>query len=972
MADEGIKKYKFISPSIQIMEIDNSQLPKVANKIGPVVIGRTAKGPAMKPVQVNSFSDYVEIFGAPEAGGQGGDVWRDGNHQAPLYSAYAAQAWLKNNNPLTVVRLLGYSHGDAIAAGVAGWETKDYTGSSNGIGTTDANGGAYGLFLINSSSVAIASANGGVDATPMTGTLAAIWYMNEGNIVLSGTLADGTQTISGSAALVKSLGDNQEFRVHIYNKDSQIVKTTTFNFNKNSQKYIRKVFNTNPTLTNTSITLGANTASYWLGQTYERHVSNYVTNTTAGSVYGVILGLKGDAATKEVSDYRMSSQAAQTGWFFSQDLQSVTGSANSYQPENMTKLFKFHCRETGEWTQQNIKISIQDIKASTNPYDPFGVFSVLLRKVEDSDNAPIVVERFSNCNLNPFSNNYIAKKIGDRYLTWDETERRYKEYGNYINQSKYIRVEMNQDVDAGAINSELLPFGVTGPVRYKGFSVISGSATAKSFGQSVSSSAALTTVYAQGFTNIARSKGGVNKYMEVGTVAFTGSFLFPTMLLRSSSIGGNLASPKDAYFGIDTSISTTSNKVDPSYKDLVRALPSGISSFDPVAGETEYSWYFTLDDLVSSGNNHAAYVSGSRAAGTSITAISSTNYNGLLSLGFDRFTSPMFGGFDGLDITEKEPFNNTDLEGGTETTNYAYNSIKRAIDSVADPEIVEYNLAVMPGITNESLTSHLLEVCEARGDALGIIDLKGGYVPNTENTNGDVSNIGDVDTVISNLKARGLNTSYGCAHYPWVQVNDSINGSTLWMPSSVVALGVIGSSENKSEIWLSPAGFQRGGLTEGAAGIPVISVREKLTSKQRDKLYEANINPIASFPSEGIVMFGQKTLQVTPSALDRINVRRMLIYIKKEISRMAKSVIFEQDVAATWNNFLSKINPFLRSIKIRFGLESFKVVMDSTTNTPDLIDRNVLYGKIFLKPSKAIEFICLDTIITNNSAGFVD
>jgi len=257
---------------------------------------------------------------------------------------------------------------------------------------------------------------------------------------------------------------------------------------------------------------------------------------------------------------------------------------------------------------------------------------------------------------------------------------------------------------------------------------------------------------------------------------------------------------------------------------------------------------------------------------------------------------------------------------------------------------------------------------------LAIVDLEGGYLPPSENTEGDdsVTNRGDVDTTVSNLRDRGINSSYACAYYPWVQINDTINGATLFAPPSVVALGVLSYSERNSELWFAPAGFTRGGLSEGSAGIPVIGVKEKLTSEDRDKLYEANINPIGTFPAQGIVIFGQKTLQVTPSALDRINVRRLLIFLKKEVSKMAATVLFDQNVKVTWNRFLGKVKPFLESAQTRLGLTDFKVVLDETTTTPELIDRNVMYAKIFLKPAKAIEFIAIDFVITDSGASFQD
>jgi hypothetical protein len=194
----------------------------------------------------------------------------------------------------------------------------------------------------------------------------------------------------------------------------------------------------------------------------------------------------------------------------------------------------------------------------------------------------------------------------------------------------------------------------------------------------------------------------------------------------------------------------------------------------------------------------------------------------------------------------------------------------------------------------------------------------------------------------------------------------------LWAPPSVAALGTLASSERKTAPWFAPAGFNRGGLSTGAAGIPVVGVRSKLTVADRDKLYEAGINPIASFPAEGIVVFGQKTLQMSESALDRINVRRLMIHIKREISKIATTVLFEQNVSSTWNSFRGKAVNFLTSVQTGGGLTDFRVVLDETTTTPDLVDRNILYAKVFLKPARAIEFIAVDFNITRTGAAFAD
>ena len=152
----------------------------------------------------------------------------------------------------------------------------------------------------------------------------------------------------------------------------------------------------------------------------------------------------------------------------------------------------------------------------------------------------------------------------------------------------------------------------------------------------------------------------------------------------------------------------------------------------------------------------------------------------------------------------------------------------------------------------------------------------------------------------------------------------------------------------------------------------MVNVRERLTSKDRDTLYDANVNPIAQFPAEGIVIFGQKTLQVTPSALDRINVRRLLIFLKRQISTIAATLLFDQNVESTWNRFKGRVGPLLQGVKAGLGLEDYRLILDRTTTTPDLIDRNIMYAKIYLKPTRAIEFIAIDFVITDSGAAFED
>jgi len=383
---------------------------------------------------------------------------------------------------------------------------------------------------------------------------------------------------------------------------------------------------------------------------------------------------------------------------------------------------------------------------------------------------------------------------------------------------------------------------------------------------------------------------------------------------------------------------------------------------------------FTLDDVSGSSG---VWESGSftEAASTNQSLTRANGFiAGVLDEGFDRFTIPLYGGNDGVNITEMDAFANRNLTGSpTDKTNYVFNSIRQAIDSIADPEIVEMNMATVPGLTQDGLTTNLVRLCEDRADALAVIDLPDAFTPREESTAVNRNNTQNtISTIVNGLRTRNLNSSYGCAYYPWLRARDTINGAFIWVPPSVAAVGTFSSSQRKTQVWFAPAGFNRGGLTEGSAGIPVVDVAHQLRRKDRDDLYASNVNPIAKFPNEGIVIFGQKTLQVTPSALDRINVRRLMIFVKKRISRIAARLLFDPNVQQTWLRFKGQVDPFLANVKTNFGLSDYKVVLDETTTTPDLVDQNIMYAKIFLKPTRAIEYIAIDFNITRTGASFDD
>jgi hypothetical protein len=406
----------------------------------------------------------------------------------------------------------------------------------------------------------------------------------------------------------------------------------------------------------------------------------------------------------------------------------------------------------------------------------------------------------------------------------------------------------------------------------------------------------------------------------------------------------------------------------------LRRLPAGINNH-VASGDFEHSFTFSLDDLVINTSTNSVTYTADSYGSTSYTT--SNTFADLLDLNVRQFLMPLHGGFEGFDVTEKEPLRD-DLISSTrnDTGDYIHYTINKALDSVKDPEVVPANLLLIPGIRKPVITNRVIDTAEFRKDVLAIIDLEGDYKPQAERVVADTdsSSLGSPTTAISSIKSRNLDSSYACAFYPWIQASDNLNnGNLVWLPPSVAALGAFGRSQAQSELWFAPAGFNRGGLGSlgGARGPKVLQARQRLDSKERDLLYEVNINPIATFPAEGVVIFGQKTLQAGQSALDRINVRRLVLYLKSEVSKISRNLLFDQNVQSTWNRFKGQVNPLLSSVSARFGLTDYKLILDDTTTTADLIDRNVMYAKIYIKPARAIEYIVVDFVITRTGADFV-
>ena len=369
--------------------------------------------------------------------------------------------------------------------------------------------------------------------------------------------------------------------------------------------------------------------------------------------------------------------------------------------------------------------------------------------------------------------------------------------------------------------------------------------------------------------------------------------------------------------------------------DRMRALPDGnLTSF--LTGTDQD---FSLSNLTSSfvnGNLRYSYQQGWG------------RYSPIFSSGsMQSFVVPLAGGFDGWDLRVPDPLylNNSDGDSVLGVV-----SLKRAVDSISNPDQFTGDTIALPGQHNIAVTDYVRQLANSRRDLFYVMDLSGSSRAE----------------VIANLNAREIDDNYTSGYYPDLVYSESPSNRLIRVAPSVGVMGALAFNDRFAQAFFAPAGLNRGGLTQ----FGIVDTVDRLNHDDRDALYDARINPITKFPKEGIVIFGQKTLQLHPSSLDRINVRRLLILAKRTVAEFARGLLFEPNNPATWNRFVNKVNPVLDQYRRDQGINRFKVVMDSTTNTSDVIDRNQMIGKIFLEPVRAAEFITIDFVIASSGVSF--
>lgn len=434
--------------------------------------------------------------------------------------------------------------------------------------------------------------------------------------------------------------------------------------------------------------------------------------------------------------------------------------------------------------------------------------------------------------------------------------------------------------------------------------------------------------------------------------------------LRASGLSGSTAAGiyyKTDYFSGDSKFKTYLGISELAYTSLtqsqvsvfnaVKTLEADLFEFDGAeASGTVTTKGFHLENTA----DPTQFVSGNKNSLTAYTNDAQT----LLDKTLLKFTLVPYGGFDGWDKYKQYAFT---YEEFTDAYVDNVNAFKAGIDTMASPEVVDINLFSTPGIdfsNNESLIRYALDMIESRTDSLYVMDAPRITVGTDKGTPEDL---------VARLESTGIDSSYAATYWPWIQIADSSSNIYTYQSPTLMVVRAMAFTDNTTAPWFAPAGLNR-----GLAGAGIIRADVRLTKDQRDTLYQGKVNPIATFVQQGVSIFGQKTLQTRQSALDRINVRRLLLQVRRLIAAASLTLVFEQNDQTLRDQFLAKVEPILLQIQNQRGLTAFKVVMDDSNNTADTIDRNTLVGKIQLKPTRVAEFIDLTFQVLPTGANFQD
>ena len=760
-----------------------------------------------------------------------------------------------------------------------------------------------------------------------------------------------------------------------YKGDASNPTIITASFDMNSNDYFGKegVFNTDP--------LKIEEKGHLLYAKYD--LSPAITKVTgsgmitAGSEHGGKLDIaflltgsqaRGAATTAEHVDYEDFQDRfthAESPFVISQDYGTTPAGYD---------LFKLVSLDSGESGGKKYKASIKLSEYNENNY---GKFDLHIRRLEDADDAK-TLETHSGLSLDPGSPSYIGRVIGDQHIFFnfdnDLESQKLVVDGVHPSRSRYVRVELSDELTKKEVPIDALPFGFRGPAHLN----TSGSILCGDNGTAYTSADLIQRVVEPPFP--------LRKAISTGT-------------------GLDLAVDSNLHWGmkfdlIESSVEPNkSSAFNESLRSHIKHFPKHRKTVTPFAignnaGVADLTGGTVLDCDRFNNNRFSLenikVVTGSAAdsnrsadfdkwdqavyvRGGNIVADDTAKTRKFMSkdlkitsnIEFAKFMFPIQGGFDGTNIFNKDKYelgNNAarreiDDANQGELAGPTVSAYRKAIDIMGSKVDSDIQLLAIPGIRHPSVTDYAISAVESRFDSLYIMDIEERDTVNSIIT-GSVQNRHVANTV-NDFKNRDLDTSFAAAYFPDLTTTDPTTNTLISVPPSVAILGAYGFNDITGHPWTAPAGFSRGSLSE------VEETAIRLNRKNLDDLYDADINPVSAFPGTGITVWGQKTLLQGSSALDRVNVRRLLIDVRRKVRNIANTLLFEPNRSETLEKFSALVNPILQKIQSQSGVDRYKVVIDTTTTTQADVENNTIRGKIFLQPTRTVEFVALDFVVTN-------
>jgi phage tail sheath protein FI len=1008
------------SAGVSSREIDLS----APTRTGPVgtpagVIGRATMGPAFVPLTVGSFQEFTTIFGDLDATNYGMLAAREWLRNATALT-YVRVLGVGDGARRSL---------DGVNAGRvnnAGFVVGARQVQSNGVVAENPyaySGGPpgrthfLGAFMSESAGSTVFSSAGIQDTSAAVPIIRGVLMTASGVVPRLSSSFWGSNTLTGTAAVgsnirgnvTGSVGEAGYFTLLLNgHKDTpEYPASINMSFDVDDPGYFGKLLNRDPKkfekaghllFSSFDITpsyavvtgSGVHTAAYYetlsdtAGYTGTARKSDvaFILSSSAGHN-------SGSTSVPNFEGFEERYRAAFSPYVISQ---TIGGS-----PRN---LFKVHALNDGVSENLNVaattplpntkfKITIENISKPTSN-NRFGTFDLVVRDYYDTDANRVNLESWRGLTLDPNSTNYIARVIGDKhtYFDFDRANRAQKLVvdGEYDNVSNYIRIEVSDELRNEEIPSYALPFGFRGPHHL----VTSGSSIFSS------------------------SYNGPNS--GVGFASKTENVLFQAAVVPPIPFRENITRGSGARKSVDSALTWGAQFTRKSFSDIPNAGNTSDNSIESHAlyfpdyhTNFQSPWVGDNAGVVDSrgtvydsdrfNNNlfsleRIKVVTGSDTlADSQNTAWISASYvrNGVIPVdsnaktralkvedltvsanrAYAKFTFFMQGGFDGVNIfdTEKKTLSNLAVkremddatnQGGTAGPTVA--SIRKAVDTLTNKSDVDIQLLAIPGMRHSAITDYAISAVENRFDALYIMDIEERDTLNNVITS--VTQSMDVTNTSLAFKGRALDSSFAAAYSPDVVLRINNTGLEQQVPPSVAVLGAYSQNDKLAYSWFAPAGLTRGALpTVSSLVLPVEFTRENL-----DTLYDAKINPLTKFPGTGVVVWGQKTLLASESALDRVNVRRLLIEIRRQVRAVANTILFEPNRESTLANFRSRVNPILQRVQEASGVVRYRVQIDTTTTTQADVENNTIRGKIYIQPTRTAEFVALDFVVTNAGA----